>query len=101
MIAVAIAIWLLIAPKPWVAAAQIRGKTDTLDYVRIYGWIAGADQHCPSRRPGRDMSVVGRTSAKSHARFPRLRVRVANPSMVLAPGGRRDGSDVRSIACRA
>lgn len=41
-IAAVIAIWLLIAPKPWVAAAQIRGKTDTLDYVRIYGWIAGA-----------------------------------------------------------
>jgi len=40
-VAVALVIWLLIAPKPWVAAAQIRGKMDTLDYVRIYGWIAG------------------------------------------------------------
>ena len=28
--------------KPWVAVTEIRGKTDTLDYVRIYGWIAGA-----------------------------------------------------------
>ena len=42
MIAGALAIWLLIAPKPWVVVTQIRGKTDTLDYVRIYGWIAGA-----------------------------------------------------------
>jgi hypothetical protein len=41
-VAGAIAIWLLIATKPWVAAAEIRGKTDTLDYVRIFGWIAGA-----------------------------------------------------------
>ncbi len=38
----AIAIALLVATKPWVAVAEIRGKTDTLDYVRIYGWIAGA-----------------------------------------------------------
>ena len=42
LIAAAIAIWLLVATKPWVAVAQIRGKTDTRDYVRIYGWIAGA-----------------------------------------------------------
>jgi hypothetical protein len=41
-IASVIAIWLLIAPKPWVVAAQIRGKMDILDYVHIYGWIAGA-----------------------------------------------------------
>ncbi|HEY5743026.1 MAG TPA: glycosyltransferase family 39 protein [Terrimicrobiaceae bacterium] len=36
------AICLLLAPKPWVAAAEIGGKVDTLDYVKIYGWIAGA-----------------------------------------------------------
>jgi hypothetical protein len=42
VLAGAIAIWLLVATKPWVAAAEIRGKTDTRDYVRIYGWIAGA-----------------------------------------------------------
>jgi hypothetical protein len=42
VIASALGIWLLIAPKPWVAAAQIHGKMDTLDYVQIYGWIAGA-----------------------------------------------------------
>jgi hypothetical protein len=42
VIAVTLAIWLLFATKPWVAAAEIRGKTDTIDYVRIYGWIAGA-----------------------------------------------------------
>ena len=42
LVATLIAIWLLFAQKPWVVAAQIRGKTDTLDYVRIYGWIAGA-----------------------------------------------------------
>ena len=41
-IATLLAIWLLIAPKPWVVAVQIRGKMDTLDYVHIYGWIAGA-----------------------------------------------------------
>ena len=38
----AIAIALLVTTKPWVAVTEIRGKTDTLDYVRIYGWIAGA-----------------------------------------------------------
>jgi hypothetical protein len=38
----AIAIALLITTKPWTAVAEIRGKTDTLDYVRIYGWSAGA-----------------------------------------------------------
>jgi hypothetical protein len=38
----ATAIALLMTTKPWVAVAEIRGKTDTLDYVRIYGWIAGA-----------------------------------------------------------
>jgi hypothetical protein len=37
-----IAIILLLTTKPWVAVTEIRGKTDTLDYVRIYGWIAGA-----------------------------------------------------------
>ncbi len=42
MTAIVIAIWLLIAPKPWVTAAQIHGKMDTLDYVHIYGWIAAA-----------------------------------------------------------
>ena len=41
-IASALGICLLIAPKPWVVAAQIHGKMDTLDYVQIYGWIAGA-----------------------------------------------------------
>lgn len=38
----AIVIALLVTTKPWVAVTEIRGKTDTLDYVRIYGWIAGA-----------------------------------------------------------
>ena len=42
VIAVALAVCLLIAPKPWVAAMQVRGKMETVDYVRIYGWIAGA-----------------------------------------------------------
>lgn len=42
VIAGAIVIWLTLATKPWVAAAEIRGKTDTLDYLRIYGWIAAA-----------------------------------------------------------
>ncbi len=42
VIAGVLAIWLLMATKPWVAAAEIRGKTDIRDYVRIYGWIAGA-----------------------------------------------------------
>ena len=42
VLAGAIAIALLVTTKPWVAVAEIRGKTDTLDYVRIYGWIAGA-----------------------------------------------------------
>ena len=42
MIAGAFAIWLLMAPKPWVAASQVHGKMDTRDYVQIYGWIAGA-----------------------------------------------------------
>ena len=42
LIATLIFIWLLFAQKPWVIAAQIRGKTDTLHYVQIYGWIAGA-----------------------------------------------------------
>ncbi len=42
LIAGAIAIWLLVATKPWVAVAEIRGKTDTRDYVRIYGWVAAA-----------------------------------------------------------
>jgi hypothetical protein len=37
-----LALWLLIAPKPWAAAAQVQGKMDTLDYVRIYGWVAAA-----------------------------------------------------------
>jgi hypothetical protein len=41
-LAAAITICLLAAPKPWVVAAQIRGKIDTLNYVRIYGWTAGA-----------------------------------------------------------
>ena len=38
----AFAIWLLMAPKPWVVTSQIHGKMDTRDYVQIYGWIAGA-----------------------------------------------------------
>ncbi len=42
ILAGAIAIALLVTTKPWVAVTEIRGKTDTLDYVRIYGWIAGA-----------------------------------------------------------
>ena len=42
LIAAVIAVWLLIAQKPWVVAAQIRGKMDALDYVQIYGWTAGA-----------------------------------------------------------
>ena len=41
ILAGAIAIALLVTTKPWVAVTEIRGKTDTLDYVRIYGWIAG------------------------------------------------------------
>ena len=41
-IASAFAIWLLMAPKPWVVVSQIDGKMDTRDYVQIYGWIAGA-----------------------------------------------------------
>jgi hypothetical protein len=42
VIATVIAVWLLIAQKPWVVATQIRGKMDTIAYVQIYGWIAGA-----------------------------------------------------------
>jgi hypothetical protein len=42
VLAGAIAIALLAATKPWVAVTEIRGKTDTVDYVRIYAWIAGA-----------------------------------------------------------
>jgi hypothetical protein len=42
VLAGATAIALLVTTKPWVAVTEIRGKTDTLDYVRIYGWIAGA-----------------------------------------------------------
>ena len=42
VIAIALALWLLVAPKPWVAAMQVRGKMETVDYVRIYAWIAGA-----------------------------------------------------------
>ena len=42
VIAAALAFWLLIAPKPWVAAMQVRGKMETVDYVRIYAWIAAA-----------------------------------------------------------
>jgi hypothetical protein len=42
VLAGATAIALLVTTKPWVALTEIRGKTDTLDYVRIYGWIAGA-----------------------------------------------------------
>jgi hypothetical protein len=42
VIAAGLAIWLLIAPKPWLAAIQFRGKMETADYVRVYGWIAGA-----------------------------------------------------------
>jgi hypothetical protein len=42
VIAAVLTICLLIGPKPWVVASQIRGKVDTVDYVLIYGWIAGA-----------------------------------------------------------
>ena len=42
VLAGATVIALLVTTKPWVAVTEIRGKTDTLDYVRIYGWIAGA-----------------------------------------------------------
>ena len=42
ILAGAIAIALLVTTKPWVAVTEIRGKTDTADYVRICGWIAGA-----------------------------------------------------------
>jgi hypothetical protein len=42
VVAGVIAVALLVTTKPWVAVTEIRGKTDTLDYVRIYGWIAGA-----------------------------------------------------------
>ena len=41
-IAGAFAICLMVAQKPWLVAAQVHGKMGTLDYVRIYGWIAGA-----------------------------------------------------------
>jgi hypothetical protein len=61
----AIAIALIVATKPWVAVTEIRGKTDTLDYVRIYGWIAGATNIvllaclailCPWWARGRDLT---------------------------------------------
>jgi hypothetical protein len=80
------AVWLLLATKPWVAAAEIRGKTDTLDYVRIYSWIAGAinvvlltgliaicpwwaRRHHPKSRPQSQPS--GSYSRLSTARAPR------------------------------
>jgi hypothetical protein len=65
VVAGAIAIALLVTTKPWVAVTEIRGKTDTLDYVRIYGWIAGAINVvllaclavlCPWWAKGRDLT---------------------------------------------
>jgi hypothetical protein len=99
VIAAGLAIWLLIAPKPWVAAMQVRGKMETLDYVRIYGWIAGAiniallgllaaicpwwtqpsqrstlnspreQGRCPSRRESRSAPTRSRDNAGTHVQL--------------------------------
>ena len=93
MIAGAFAIWLLMAPKPWVAASQIHGKMDTRDYVQIYGWIAGAI----------NIVLLGLLAAVCpwwsgspptlNAQFSTLNSQCSDPSLVLAFGGRRDGDD--------
>ena len=54
-----LALWLLIAPKPWAAAAQVQGKMDTLDYVRIYGWVASAVNITGTGDAGHPVPLVG------------------------------------------
>lgn len=40
--ALAVGVFLLLSPKPWVVAVKAGEKWDTLDYVHVYGWIAAA-----------------------------------------------------------
>ena len=93
VLAGAIAIALLVTTKPWVAVTEIRGKTDTLDYVRIYGWIAGAINVvllaclailCPWWAKPRDLTPDTLASVE----------RSADTSMVLAFGDRRYGNNL-------
>ena len=93
MIAGAFAIWLLIAPKPWVAAAQIHGKMDTLDYVQIYGWIAGAINIVLFGVLAAVCPWWTRESTTLNAQLSTLNSQRSGPSLVLAFGGRRDGDD--------
>ncbi len=60
---------------------------DTLDYVHINGWIAGAINIALLGGAGSRLSVVDRE-------ITTLDSQLSNPSVVLASGGRRNGDDI-------